>query len=474
MRPLKQWGRYLSEQSLKKKWAISSAAVIFLSFSVMCIILYVALKGWLYQQEEQEVNRTMRDLTDFFEAQGPFLNVQDIQANTGLMTSIVDKEQTIRLLNKDGIELLQINDTSSFPPFEDIPIPTEKYSLFSEDKESISAIGHVQLGRFHGFVQLEHPLKKFHSVMTYILTAMLLFSMCALLLSGWIGYMLASYLLNPLKDLKKTMDDVAANGFEKELAIDYKVHDEIGELIAVFEGMMGKLKTSFEQQQQFMADASHELRTPIQVVEGHLSLLNRWGKDDRDILNESLSISLREIQQMKTLIDEMLELARGEQMKELQLTNIVEQTSEVIGELIQVFPSAYIEHDITLQPNIPVRISANAYQQIIRNLLSNAIRYSKGKADVKISYKRTSKEIFVHVQDHGIGIEDYHLNKIFDRFYRVDTSRSSDIGGSGLGLSIVKMLVENAGGTISVSSEVQKGSVFTISFPLHYEETLSK
>lgn len=474
MRPLKQWGQYLSEQSLKKKWAISSAAVIFLSFAAMCIILYVALKGWLYQQEEQEVNRTMRDLTDFFEAQGPYLNVQDIQANTGLMTSIVDKEQTIRLLNQDGIELLQINDTSTFPPFEEISLPKEQYSLFAQDDESISAIGHVQLGRFHGFVQLEHPLNKFQSVMSYILTAMLLFSICALLLSGLIGYMLASYLLIPLKELKKTMDDVAANGFEKELAIDYEAQDEIGELIAVFEDMMVKLKTSFDQQQQFMADASHELRTPIQVVEGHLSLLNRWGKDDPDILNESLSISLREIQQMKTLIDEMLELARGEQMNELQLTNIVQQTSEVIGELIQVFPSAYIEHDITLQPNLPVRISTNAYQQIIRNLLSNAIRYSKGKADVKISYEKTSNEIIVHVQDQGIGIEESHLTKIFDRFYRVDSSRSSDVGGSGLGLSIVKMLVEHARGTIHVSSEVQKGTVFTISFPIFHEETLSK
>lgn len=462
----KKLNQTIASQSLKKKWAISSATVIFLSFATMSIILYVALKGWLYQQEEQEVNRTMQDLTAFFESQGPFLTVQDIQSNTGLMTSIVDKDQTVRLLNADGIELLQINNTSTFKAFKDIDVPVEGYALNKYDNSSISAIGNVRLGRFKGYIQLEHPLKSFQSTKTYILTAMLLFSVCALLLSGWIGYLLASYLLKPLKDLKMTMDDVVAHGFEKELTISYDAKDEIGELIIVYESMMAKLKYSFEQQQQFMADASHELRTPIQVVEGHLSLLNRWGKEDPEILEESLGISLREVHQMKTLIDEMLELARGEQMKDQPPTNILEHTEEVIEELNQVYPTAYIEHEIPIDRSLHVLISSNAYQQIMRNLLINAIRYSTEPAQVHISYERKTKYIIVHVQDQGIGIDPQHGTKIFDRFYRVDTARSRDLGGSGLGLSIVKMLVENARGSITVKSELGKGSTFSLVLPL--------
>lgn len=458
--------RTIATQSLKKKWAISSATAIFLSFAIMSIILYVALKGWLYQQEEQEVNRTMQDLTAFFESQGPFLTVQDIQSNTGLMTSIVDKDQTVRLLNADGIEVLQINDSATFREFDDIEVPEKGYVLTKEDKSSISAIGNVRLGRFKGYIQLEHPLKSFHSSNNYILTAMLLFSVCALLLSGWIGYILASYLLKPLKDLKMTMDDVVAHGFKKQLTISYDAKDEIGELIIVYESMMAKLKNSFEQQQQFMADASHELRTPIQVVEGHLSLLNRWGKDDPEILVESLGIALREVSQMKTLIDEMLELARGEQMKDLLPTNIIEHTEEVIEELVQVYPAAYIEHELPVDRNLKVLISSNIYQQIIRNLLINAIRYSLEPAKVRISYERTEKDVIIHVNDKGIGIEPQHVSKIFDRFYRVDSARSRDLGGSGLGLSIVKMLVENARGSILVNSDPGNGSTFSVVFPL--------
>lgn len=466
MTRMNQWNQSIASQSLKKKWAISSGAVIFISFAVMSIILYIALKGWLYQQEEQEVNQTMSDLTSFFESQGPFLTVQDIQSNKGLMTSIIDKDQTVRLLNADGIELLQINNTSTFPAFDEIDLPDNGYSLDTDKSSSISAIGNIQLGKFIGYVQLEHPLKGFQSMMTYILTAMLLFSVCSLLLSGWIGYILATYLLRPLKDLKLSMDDVAAHGFEKDLSIDYHAKDEIGELITVYESMMGKLKSSFEQQQQFMADASHELRTPIQVVEGHLALLNRWGKDDPVILKESLEISLREVNQMKSLIDEMLELARGEQMKDRPPTNIVKHTKEVIEEIIQVHPTVHINHNLPIQEVLNVQISSNAYHQIIRNILTNAIRYSKEPAHVSISYEIKPEKVIVLIQDEGIGISPKDQSKIFDRFYRVDAARSRDLGGSGLGLSIVKMLMENARGTIFVASETDKGSTFSMVFPL--------
>ncbi|HLG26359.1 MAG TPA: ATP-binding protein, partial [Paenisporosarcina sp.] len=302
--------------------------------------------------------------------------------------------------------------------------------------------------------------------MTYILTAMLLFSVCALLLSGWIGYMLATFLLKPLQDLKISMDDVAAHGFEKDLAISYHAKDEIGELIVVYESMMAKLKSSFEQQQQFMADASHELRTPIQVVEGHLALLNRWGKDDPVILQESLEISLREVNQMKSLIDEMLALAFGEQLKERPPTNIVNHTKKVIKEIMQVHPTTYITHNLPVQEEIEILISSNVYQQIIRNILINAIRYSKEPAHVSISYERKLDEVIVHIQDQGIGIAPNDLSKIFDRFYRVDPARSRDLGGSGLGLSIVKMLIENSGGSIFVTSEKDKGSTFSLIFPV--------
>ena len=108
MNILHKYKHYVWSLSLKKKWTIGSASVIFLSFALMSMVLFLALHGWLYQQEEREVKRTMQDLTTFFETQGLSLTIQDIQANKGLMNSIIDKDQTVRLLNVDGIEIVRV------------------------------------------------------------------------------------------------------------------------------------------------------------------------------------------------------------------------------------------------------------------------------------------------------------------------------------------------------------------------------
>ena len=466
MNILHKYKQYVLSLSLKKKWTIGSASVIFLSFALMSMVLFLALYGWLHQQEEQEVKRSMQDLTTFFETQGLSLTIQDIQANKGLMNSIIDKDQTVRLLNVDGIEIVRINNTSTFPPFDHAIVPRTGYKINTDVSEFISATGQLRLGRFDGYVQLIHPLNTFKSTMSYILTAMILFGIGALLLSGWIGYTLANYLLKPLRELKETMVNVNEYGFEREVHLSYKEKDEIGDLISVYESMMNKLKVSFEQQQQFMADASHELRTPIQVVEGHLALLNRWGKSDPKILDESLQTSLAETTKMKQLIDEMLELTRGQQLKEYPPINIKLETDEVIGEMVQLFPGANIQHaDFELKA-LQVRISPNSYQQIMRNILTNAIRYSKEPAKITISYETNSEEVMVHVKDEGIGMTKEQLPQIFNRFYRVESARSRDSGGSGLGLSIVKMLVENVQGNVIVKSEEGVGTTFTVIFPL--------
>jgi two-component system sensor histidine kinase ArlS len=466
MNQLKKLKHIILSLSLKKKWAIGSASVIFLSFALMSTILFVALYGWLYQQEEQEVDRTMQDLTAFFESQGLSLTIQDIQSNKGLMNSIINKDQTVRLLNMDGIEIVQINNTSTFPTFNERDVPRAGYEINNDDSEYISATGHLQLGHFSGYVQLIHPLHAFKSTMSYILTAFVLFGLCALLLSAWIGYILASYLLKPLRELKETMGEVYQNGLDREVHISYKENDEVGELIAVYVSMMNKLKESFEQQQQFMADASHELRTPVQVVEGHLALLNRWGKTDPTILDESLQTALDEVKKMKILIDEMLELARGQQLKEYPPINIRKYTDEVINEMKQLYPNVRFFHSEFDKEHLFVRISSNAIQQIMRNILINAIRYSTEPANINIFYEKSSDEVIIHIKDEGMGIPPEQLTKIFNRFYRVESARTRHLGGSGLGLSIVKMLVENVDGRVQVNSVEGEGSTFSLIFPL--------
>lgn len=228
---------------------------------------------------------------------------------------------------------------------------------------------------------------------------------------------------------------------------------------------MNELEISFTKQQQFVADASHELRTPIQVIEGHLSLIKRWGKDEPEVMEEALNTSLTEIARMRKMIEELLQLARREQADEKASADIEQVYEQVRDELLQLHPST--EFRLTVNGDkAAASITEHALAQIFRNILSNSIRYNSNVPNlhVTIDYNELQSQILVKIEDNGIGISEQHLPHIFDRFYRVDASRTNKIAGTGLGLSITKMLADKYEVEIDVESKIQKGTFFTLNF----------
>ena len=235
----------------------------------------------------------------------------------------------------------------------------------------------------------------------------------------------------------------------------------MGELLAVYEQMMSELEGAFLQQHQFVSDASHELRTPLHAVEGHLSLLKRWGKNDPAVLEESLDLALAETTRMKTMIEELLALARRTPTTEEARASV----NEVIEATCQTITSTHPEVTLTLQLTEPVEagITVGGLTQILQNLLINAVHYSKQDPHIDITTSFTKDMVSIKVADNGIGISEADLPYIFDRFYRADHSRLR-IEGSGLGLSIVQMLVHKYQGTITVHSS-EAGTTFIVQLP---------
>lgn len=456
----------LSKLSLKKKWMLTSGITIFISYAAICIVLYIALHTWLINNEEKNALRTADDISTFFNTQGVSVTIQQLQHNTGLMKAIINQEQTVRILNLDGVELIRINDASPAANTkatysELLATKIKRQKVGGTDAFIIERI--VQLGPFQGYMQLIHPLTTFQKMMQYVFTTMIIMGLGALLLSASISYVLANHLIRPLQQLRNSMRTVRDNGFEKRVHFTYQANDEIGDLLTMYNEMLEKLEIAFTQQQQFVADASHELRTPIQAVEGHLSLLSRWGKDDPEILSESIETSLIEIKRMKKMIEELLQLARNEQATsaEANLEQVIEQ---VMKELNTVFPEAKITHHVIEQLS-KVNVSQEALAQIIRNIIENGIRYNKRKPDINITTFESDQFLTVEIIDNGIGIKQQHLPFIFDRFYRVDESRQQNGGGTGLGLSISKMLADKYKIKMSVSSVEEKGTAFLLTIP---------
>lgn len=448
---------------------LSTAITIFISYAIICVILYISLHTWLLSNEERNALRTAEDISVFFET--PAITIQQLQRNTGLMKAITNQEQTVRIMNLDGVELLSIS-----PRVDDaLPaVPTaasyeellrtviRKTAVQGTDAYVIERI--VQIGPFQGYMQLIHPLTTFHKMMQYVLTTMIIVGIGALLLVAFISYYLANRLIRPLQQLRDSMRQVRDKGLTEREAFTYHADDEIGDLLTMYDSMLEELNISFTQQQQFVADASHELRTPIQAVEGHLSLLARWGKNDPQILDESIESSLIEVKRMKKMIEELLQLARREQVV-ISEANVAIVLPQVINELITVYPDTVFNVEEIAHKEL-VAISPEALAQILRNIIENGIRYNESVPKIIISTAQIDGCFYIEIKDNGIGIAEEHLPFIFDRFYRVDESRQQNGGGTGLGLSITKMLATKYNVELKVHSKIHQGTTFLLKIPL--------
>ena len=206
--------------------------------------------------------------------------------------------------------------------------------------------------------------------------------------------------------------------------------------------MMYQLEESFNQQRQFVEDASHELRTPLQIIQGHLNLIQRWGKKDAAILEESLDISLEEMNRITKLVEELLLLTKDNtntKFKELENVEINHEISSRIKSLEQLHQDYTFEFEPYTKP-INIKIDRYQLEQVLIIFIDNAMKYDQINKYIHIQTNLKNKQISIEITDHGVGIPKEDIEFIFDRFYRVDKSRSRKLGGNGLGLSIAKKL----------------------------------
>jgi signal transduction histidine kinase len=284
------------------------------------------------------------------------------------------------------------------------------------------------------------------------------------------GFGIAYFFLQPIQSMKRFLKNITADNIaDRRLNVtDY--HGEFTEISEGINQMLDQTSDYIDQQIHFVEDASHELRTPVAIIEGHLNMLNRWGKDDPEILAESLSASSNELERMKILVQEMLDLSRAGQV-DTQYYDKTTLINEVINQVYQNFKVLYPDFDFFLENdlrrNYEIQIYRNHLEQILIILLDNAVKYSADRKEIHISVATNAVDyIEIAVQDFGEGMSQEDQNRVFNRFYRVDKARSRERGGNGLGLSIAKELIKGYKGSIFVESELGNGSIFHVRFPI--------
>jgi len=284
---------------------------------------------------------------------------------------------------------------------------------------------------------------------------------------GVLTILLSRVLTRPIRELTKVAQEMSKGNFG--VKVEVKSKDEIGQLGTAFNEMSQRLADFHRLRSELLADISHEIRSPLARIQSDAEILidREIGKEERD---QHLKAICDEVRNIDHLIEDLYIITRLEQ-NELELNIVPSSLTEVLNQEIAKFLLQMEEKKITVVKNIPasippVMMDAMRIGQVVSNLLMNSLRYTPEKGRVEIGAQKKNGKVEIWVRDTGPGIPEDAIPYIFDRFYRVDKSRSRATGGRGLGLAIARQFVKAHGGEIRAESEMNKGTSITFSLPV--------
>ncbi|NOU92392.1 HAMP domain-containing protein [Paenibacillus sp. LMG 31456] len=451
------------------KWKLMIGSFIFLIvlFFAYNAAQYIVINHWLLNQTEEEIRKDMDEIQGYFiEKQS---DAKDIANANAFIEKLVKNNQLIRILNNEGIPILTVsNELPEDWVDPKTVLKPELSRIWHFDDHLIIMRSPFKTSNFVGTVEIINNLEALDKLNDNLNIVMLSGGMLAILLSGLGGLLLTRQLLKPIQSIIVTMKKIMKNGLQ-ERVVFHDNRDELSYLAILFNEMMGQLEKSFRQQKQFVEDASHELRTPISIIEGYLSLLNRWGKEDPKILDESLSAAMKETTRLRKLVQELLELSQVDSIKGNEIKEYTDPRP-IIQQLVNDLSILHPDFKFILHMNKFLEghliIPSHHLKQIVLIVLDNAVKYSLHDKTIEINVSTLQNNtVNIQIVDQGIGIPEEDLPFVFDRFYRVDKARSRKQGGSGLGLAIAKRIAHTYHGDIIIRNNENKGISVTISLP---------
>lgn len=461
--------------------------VLFVSFSAL---LYNGFSRVLYDQETTHVNRTLdtvlsrvNNLQGHFNAISIAHALQPTQMQPGgspradakpyqspLVTDLSRDSTTVVVYSAQKNQLYSSRqapiDEAKFSKTRHVGAVKQRHFNGLVGTTPIYSADHQTL---LGYVQVTNAMGEYKSARGKLFAILTVLILSAVFFAAIIGYGLAAYLLRPVVELDATIQAVRADPQTEERVALTRQNDELADLSHLFNDMLDQMQRYIDQQQQFVEDVSHELRTPVAVIQGHIDLLQRWGKDDPEVLNESLTATLQETKRMQSLVAEMLDLTRAEQIEvtfKNETTDVKEVVNQVYNDFKMIHPDFTFILDDDIDDHAYAQIYRNHLEQVLIILLDNAVKYSTKRREIHLSLARGVQTVEIAVQDFGEGLSETNVKRVFHRFYRVDKARSRNKGGNGLGLSIAQRLIEAYHGKIGIESVLGRGSVFQIALPL--------
>ncbi len=384
----------------------------------------------------------------------------------------------VRVLDKNG------NPFRTTPAFRTLLVPTQSVTqplhglpwqgtISTADGQPVRLYSRalVDDNAIFGIVQVGTSLTQVETTLSDVSIELLLIAPVMLLLGGLISYWLATHAFKPIERLTRTARKIKEGDLHQRVPVP-RARDEVRHLALTLNEMIESLEQTFTRQQRFVADASHELRTPVAVIQNKadMALMNIFSPDE--YLSVFLSI-YSESERLTHLISKLLLLARNDERQEKRVEEEV-QLDRLVQTVAAMAESLADEHGVSVEVNAtePVKVLGDEAHliEVVMNLLENALIYTNAGGIVSLAVVAKDDQAILTVRDTGIGIAQEHIPHLVERFYRVDPARTRTAGGnSGLGLAIVDSIVRAHGGSLTIESKPGRGSTFTITLPLYKE-----
>ena len=474
-------------------WYISIFALLLLLFSV---IFYLALQDALQKDIDADLQLRIREITVGITNDNGTTSAEEIQEDAPKLDPAVLGNITISGLSSGNqtkidssvnyrsfVRILDVKGKTIYasPVPQNVPLPPASVTealhgtawtgtIFTHDGQSMRLYSTRLMfkGILFGAIQVGESLTPMNNILFNILIK-LLFITPFILLGGAIGsYWLTRRAFAPIRTLTGIAQEISAGDLDRLVPVP-RPKDEVQYLALTFNQMIARLHKAFLQQRRFVADASHELRTPVAAIRSMTDV----ALAESSQVDESHVPVLRHVnaqaERLGELIRDLLLLARSDE-GQVPLDHELVQLDQLVSDVIATLAPLAVERSIQLQilklEPATVQGDPSRLVQCIMNLLDNALTYTHTGGEVTVRVEVKENTACIIIQDTGVGIAPQHLPHIFERFYRADPARSQKEGKSGLGLSIVDWIVHAHGGSIAVESSEGHGSTFSVSLPL--------
>lgn len=427
------------------EFSIISSIIIVSIICVYSVVQLISMNMRTIEYEEEQIEKRYQELSYI-------LSNIELKDNT-LNDIIKDDDEIIRIYQDNYIKYKSKNDI-----WDKIPLSTNeelKVNFRYIDWDLYVVLdGKIEIDNKDYRIQIVHGDTIFDEIMENYFQTLLISLFIGIILSIIGAIYLSKRFVGRLKKLSNTINEVKENGIKYRVEIS-NTNDEFDKVNILFNDMLDEVEEAFNEQSRFVSDASHELRTPLTALQGHLRMIKRWGKNDKERLEKSLDICISETERLTKIVGDLLTLSRCDN----EIINLSEiekiQAKQIILQIIEHYKilNNTTKFKLIMDENLMLKIKQDHLKQILIIFIDNAIKYNdKDECVIDINIFEKNENILFNIRDNGKGIPKDEIPYILNRFYKVDKSRKNN-NSFGLGLSIADKIISLYGGRIKIYSE---------------------